>query len=130
MERRNTRQRQQVLEAVRALDHPDADEICAALAGQKPRAGRATVYRNLNLLAEQGEIRRIETGGADRYDGCLRPHYHLRCRCCGRLFDAHMPVVEGLEKQLTDTGGFAVEGYTIVFVGLCPDCNKNLSGGR
>ncbi len=130
MERRNTRQRQQILDTVRALDHPDADEICAALAGEQPRAGRATVYRNLNLLVQQGDIRRIETAGADRYDGCLRPHYHLHCRCCGRVFDAHMPVVEGLDKQLQDTDGFAVEGYTIEFIGLCPACIKLKSGGR
>lgn len=128
MERRQTRQRQLVLNAVHTLKHPTADEVYAAVADAQPPVGRATVYRNLNLLAEQGEIRRIETGEADRYDGRTQPHYHLYCRCCGRVFDAHMPVIEGLERTLTETDGFAVEGHTIEFIGLCPDC-KNKNGG-
>ena len=67
MERRQTRQRQLVLNAVHTLKHPTADEVYAAVADAQPPVGRATVYRNLNLLAEQGEIRRIETGEADRF---------------------------------------------------------------
>ena len=54
MERRQTRQRQLILNAVHTLKHPTADEVYAAVADAQPPVGRATVYRNLNLLAEQG----------------------------------------------------------------------------
>ena len=130
MERRKTRQRQLILEAVRALEHPDAEEIFAAVTRKQPRLGRATVYRNLNLLVQQGEIGRIETGGADRFDGRTCPHYHLRCRSCGKIFDSRMPVLGGLERCLTETDGFLVESYTIEFIGLCPECNNSTTGGK
>ena len=59
MNRRNTKQRQLVAEAVRALEHPSAEEIYAAVSRENPNIGKATVYRNLNLLAEQGEIGKV-----------------------------------------------------------------------
>lgn len=129
-QQRNTIQRQLVLEAVCALHHPDAETVYAYLSQRYPRIGKATVYRNLNLLAQRGDIAKIETAdGADKFDRDLHPHYHLRCRACGRVFDAPMPVLDGLEGRLGDTDGFLVERHTIEFIGLCHDCKKNITDG-
>ena len=55
MKTRNTIQRALVLEAVNRLQcHATADEIYAEIAKEHPHISRATVYRNLNLLAELG----------------------------------------------------------------------------
>ena len=55
---RNTIQRQLVLSAVRQLqNHPTADEVYQEVQKNCPTISRATVYRNLKLLAEEGEIR-------------------------------------------------------------------------
>ena len=57
MQTRNTVQRQIVLQAVRSLhDHPTADSVYAVVAAEHPSISKATVYRNLNQLALQGEI--------------------------------------------------------------------------
>ena len=125
MNRRNTKQRQLVAEAVRALDHPSAEEVYAAVSRQNPNIGKATVYRNLNLLAMQAEIGRICPGeGADRFDFRTDKHYHMRCRICGKLFDAPMAPLPPASLLLGDTGGFVVEDHTVEFVGICSDCNK------
>lgn len=125
MNRRNTKQRQLIAETVRSLDHPTAEQVYAAVSREEPNIGKATVYRNLNLLAEQELIGRVTPGeGADRYDFRTDRHYHMRCRCCGKVSDAPMAPLYFAAEILGDTGGFAVESHTIEFVGLCPDCYK------
>ena len=124
MMKRNTIQRALVLEAVNRLQcHATADEIYEDIAKEHPHISRATVYRNLNLLSETGDIRKIETpGGADRFDHQTHDHCHVRCEKCGRIFDVDMEYITGLEKGIRDSHGFAFTGYDILFRGICPDC--------
>lgn len=121
---RNTVQRQVVLEAVQQLkNHPTAEEVYAEARKRVAGMSLRTVYRNLNLLAERGEIRKVcIPSGADRFDFTLSPHHHIRCRACGRVSDVAMPAAEHLERRIRDSAGYSVEGYDIVFTGLCPDC--------
>ena len=128
MANRNTIQRALVLEAVNRLRcHATADEIYEEIKREHPYIGRATVYRNLNLLSDMGEIRKIGIpGGADRFDHRCHDHCHVKCETCGRVFDVDMDYVAGLEKNIKDTHGFEFLGYDILFRGLCPDCRKNM----
>ena len=126
MKNRNTIQRTLVLEAVNALQcHATADEVYEAIVKEHPTVSKATVYRNLNLLSEMGEIRKMEIpGGPDRFDHRCHDHCHVRCEKCGRVFDVDMDYVTGLEKGIRDTHGFAFTGYDILFRGICPECRK------
>lgn len=130
MKQRNTVQRALVYEAVNRLkSHATADEIYHDIAAQHPSISRGTVYRNLNLLAENGEIARIEVpGGPDRYDHRCFSHYHARCLGCGRLFDIEMDYMPDLPQRIIDAHGFAVSGHDILFNGLCPDCQQAEQG--
>ncbi len=123
MERRNTLQRRLVLDAVRTLLHPDAEEVYRAVSAKKPNISRATVYRNLHLLAEEGAIGEIQTGeGADRYDHEARRHCHFRCRACGKMYDAAFFPQPFPHPRYED--GFFVESCNVEFAGLCPACDK------
>lgn len=124
--RRNTIQRILVLEAVRSLQcHATAEQVYAEIAREHPTVSRATVYRNLNLLAELGEIRRLEIpGSADRFDHISDRHCHVQCRECGRVFDVDMEFVTGLESQIRDAHGFDFTDYDILFHGVCPACKE------
>ncbi|MGI6020404.1 MAG: Fur family transcriptional regulator [Lachnospiraceae bacterium] len=126
MNRRNTIQRTIVLDTVNNLkSHATADEVYNEIKKIHPSISRATVYRNLNLLAEMGEIRRIELpGSADRFDHRPFDHCHIKCEKCGRLFDVDMDFVTGLDKNINDDRGFRFTGYDILFHGICPDCLK------
>ena len=75
VQRRNTRQRALVLDAVRARDdHPTADDIYLDVRQQDEKISRGTVYRNLNLLEEAGIISSVKTPGGNRFD--WRPDGH------------------------------------------------------
>lgn len=124
---RNTIQRQLVLEAVRRMhDHPDADQVYTQIVKDHPHVSKATVYRNLNLLAEQGQIKKVSTSeGADRFDFRTDDHYHMFCRGCGKLLDAPVRPVEGLKESIGED--FSVEQINVEFVGLCADCKNKKS---
>lgn len=126
MMKRNTIQRSLVLDAVNKLRcHAAADEIYEEIVKEHPNISRATVYRNLNLLSEEGKIRKMEIpGGADRFDHMCHEHCHVRCEKCGRVFDVDMEYITGLEKNIKNDRGFDFTGYDILFRGICPDCKK------
>ncbi len=121
---RNTIQAALVLEAVNKLQsHATADEVYQEIVREHPHISRGTVYRNLNRLAQAGEIRKLElSGGADRFDHLCHDHCHVRCEKCGRVFDVDMEFVSGLEKNIRDPHGFQFTGYDIIFRGICPAC--------
>ena len=124
MERRNTIQRKLVLDTVRNLDHPDAEQVYGEIITKHPHISKATVYRNLNLLAAQNEILKIETGdGPDKFDFRIREHYHLRCRVCGKLIDADIPVPDYTSVPSKDND-FTIERLNLEFIGICSECKN------
>lgn len=124
MIKRKTIQCALVLETVRRLKrHVTADEVFEEISKGHPNIGRGTVYRNLQRLSEQGEIRKIEVPeGADCYDYLLPPHYHIRCIKCGKMLDVDMPYINNLEGNVKDLHGFSEVSHDIMFKGICSDC--------
>lgn len=130
-QRRNTRQRQLVLEAVRARhDHPTADEIYLDVRREDDKISRGTVYRNLNLLAADGEIQSVRMRGGDRFDLRRDRHSHIVCRECGAVMDAPLPYAEDIDDALAERTGYADVVHFTVFDGLCPACSKRLEEKR
>lgn len=124
MERRNTIQREMVLNAVRSLkNHPTADEVYALIIKKHPTIGKGTVYRNLNILAEEKEIRKLEIpDGPFRFDHILKEHYHVKCVTCSKVFDVDLDGLPDLKKCIHDTHGIQFLEYDILFKGICPIC--------
>lgn len=126
MQKRNTIQRKLVVDAVRELHcHATADDVYELIAKEHPTIGKGTVYRNLMILAENGEIKRVEIpNGADRFDHTLCEHYHVRCIKCGSVCDVDMDALPHLENRIHDTHGIKILDYDILFKGICPDCQR------
>ncbi|MDL2323531.1 transcriptional repressor [Ruminococcaceae bacterium OttesenSCG-928-A16] len=125
---RNTVQRGLVLQAVQSLrNHPTAEEIYSSITQTHPSISRGTVYRNLNLLVQQGAVRRVShlQNAADRFDFELTPHYHFHCTGCNGVFDVEMPYQQNLLKKVQNPQGFQFESYEITFTGLCNHCKAN-----
>ncbi len=119
---RNTVQRELILNTVRSMtSHPSAEEVYASVVSHDSRISKGTVYRNLALLSDMGEIRKIPMPGIcpDRYDFNLLPHYHAVCRKCGKIVDVHADLDE---KKAFLSGKFKIESVDIVISGLCEDC--------
>jgi Fur family ferric uptake transcriptional regulator len=125
-----TRQRQGILEELRKTDsHPSADELFGRVRKQMPRISLGTVYRNLEILSELGEIQTIEMAGSlKRFDGIAENHYHIRCVTCDRLVDAPLAVSDVLENTVQAHTDFRILGHKIEFAGVCPDCRRRTPG--
>lgn len=120
---RMTHQREVILQELRkCTSHPAADELHQRVKKKLPRISLATVYRNLEMLAEAGAIKKIEiTGRQKRFDWDLQQHNHIYCVQCHRVDNILLePGVEILRPE--DDRGYAITGCRIEFVGLCPAC--------
>ena len=129
--KRQTVQKTVILETLYRLGgHKTPNEIYEALHDKYPTISRATVFRVLSEYTEDGVTQRIGTLGATRYEYGNRPHYHVCCRICGKVADVELPYFDGLENKATAMDGFTVENHYIEFIGLCPDCAKQIGNGN
>lgn len=124
--RRNTIQRNMVLTAVNALaNHPSADDVYKYVKKQYPDISKATVYRNLNVLAQEGTLRRIcVANAADRFDHNIHRHYHLRCLKCGSFSDIDIPYMTEVDKKAALATDYVLSSHDIIFEGLCRTCKN------
>jgi len=124
-----TRQRKIILEEVRRVNtHPSADEIYEMVRLRLPRISLGTVYRNLEILSELGEIQKLQLSGSlKRFDWNTNKHYHIRCVQCNRVDDAPIAPLNQIEDELYESTVFEIIGHNLEFVGLCPECSKKLA---
>lgn len=121
-----SRQREMIKEfLMNRKDHPTADTVYMHVRRQNPNISLGTVYRNLTLLADIGEIRRLRVGdGADHFDADTSPHYHFVCSECGCVTDLEMGSID----QITELAGANFDGYIAghitYFYGTCGKCTK------
>jgi Fe2+ or Zn2+ uptake regulation protein len=122
---RNTVQRKLVLKTVRDFKgHPSADDVYHLARKVDPKISRGTVYRNLNILAQQGELRQMPMpAGPIRYDAILTPHYHFCCHDCSETINAELPYNESLNQADVGMDGYITEWHRLVLVGLCQRCS-------
>lgn len=128
--RRNSRQRTLIYETVRALgNHPNAEEIYRTVRQQLPEISLGTVYRNLNLLEEMGQLVRIHTGvGPDRFDATLELHPHLVCSSCGGVFDLDCCIGQEMDllKQAFERSGAQIDRVQARAFGICEHCRDKI----
>ena len=124
---RMTTQRKVILEELRKVDtHPSADEVYEMVRKRLPRISLGTVYRNLEILSERGEIQKLELGCTlKRFDGVAENHYHIRCVDCGRVVDAPVDCDIKINHHLKDTTNYKIIGHKLEFIGICPACQNN-----
>lgn len=108
-------------------NHPTAETIYLAIKEEFPNISLGTVYRNLALLEESGEVLKISMGsGPDRYDGCVDPHYHFFCTECGQVSDLEMERIDHINVIAGHNFGGTIDGNMTYFYGKCPECAKKI----
>ena len=106
-------------------DHPTADTIYMNVRQTFPNISLGTVYRNLTLLADMGEILRIRVGdGLDHFDFDTSPHYHFICSQCGGVSDLDMKNMDDFTEAAQQNFEGEVEGHVTYFYGRCPNCTS------
>ncbi len=121
---RETKQREAILKYLKdTKSHPTADMIYDVVRKEIPRISKGTVYRNLKILKESGQVSELKLEDTvARYEGRKEKHYHFRCEQCGRVFDVDEPVDRNIDKRVAKRTGFKVIRHQLEFRGLCKDC--------
>jgi Fur family peroxide stress response transcriptional regulator len=122
---KRSRQRERIYGLLKSTGiHPTASWIYDRLKSEFPGLSMGTVYRNLNILVEQGLIRKIDFGSTfDRYDANTDPHYHFMCERCGSIIDIPTPIDDSLNEMVERTTGLKARRHRIEFYGLCGRCS-------
>lgn len=109
-------------------DHPTADVVYMNVRQQYPNISLGTVYRNLTLLADMGEILRIRVGdGVDHFDADTSQHYHFICTECGSVIDLKMDSLDSIIEIAGVNFDGHITGHFTYFNGICGDCIKKTS---
>ena len=121
-----TKQRQVILEELKkTASHPTADEVFLMVRQRLPRISLGTVYRNLELLSENGTIQKLDWSGRQkRYDGNFENHYHIRCLNCGRVEDVLIKPFSVVEETFRTVTDYEIMGYRLEVLGFCANCKK------
>ena len=122
--RKHSKKRDAILECICSTDtHPSAEWVYTQLKPRFPDLSLGTVYRNLNLLADEGAIVRMAFP-VERYDANTMPHPHFRCSACGAVYDLGLPYDRGLDEQALLHSGHDVHGHEVLFHGICVGCKR------
>lgn len=123
MQRKHSSKRERILDAIRSsCEHPTAEQIYSGLKGEIYDLSLGTVYRNIAMFKEEGNI--ISVGvvdGKERLDGNLAPHSHFICDCCGRVEDIAQDEerdIARLEKRY----GIRITECAVTYKGKCKSC--------
>ncbi len=119
-----SRQRQMIYNFLMTRkDHPTADVVYKNVRQEYPNISLGTVYRNLTLLADRGEILRIQVGdGVDHFDADTSRHCHFFCSDCGGVTDMQLDCVEDMFTRAQQKCSGKIESQSICFYGTCRKC--------
>lgn len=123
-----SRQRELIKKALsKRIDHPTAEDIFEEIHEIDPNISLATVYRNLNLLADNGEIRRVRYQGvSDRYDHIMTEHFHFVCNKCGKVRNLSIKTeFAKMDDLIKNEIASSVEHHDLIVYGVCKECQQD-----
>lgn len=121
---RYSRQREMIYDYLKnTTSHPTAEVIYNDLKEDCPSLSLATVYRNLNLLADTGRAVRLDTGeNVVRFDANTDNHYHFVCTSCHRVLDIFDEVIKKDTIKSVLPNGATMDGHKLFIYGKCDRC--------
>ena len=121
-----SRQREAIKEFMMTRkDHPTADVVYMNVRKEFPNISLGTVYRNLTLLSDTGELLRLRVGdGVDHFDATITPHYHFICKECGAVTDLELDIMHSIDKAAGESFNGRIDGHVTYFYGTCEHCLK------
>ena len=129
----NTKQKRELLSFLkeRSMQHFSVDEVVFELRDRGEKIGRSTVYRYLELLAEQGRVRKYQgVQGITQYqhvdeDANCDEHFHMMCSRCGNLMHVDCRLMGVMAEHLMAEHGFQLDPRETILVGLCQNCRED-----
>ena len=128
VKRRSTWQRSAIVDLLeRSQVFLSAQQIHAELEEEGTKVGLATVYRNLQSLAEEDLVDTVRSDdGEALYRLCTNEghHHHLVCRSCGKAVEIAGSLFENWVHDIAVANGFTKVEHVAEFFGLCNDCSQ------
>ena len=127
---RNTRPRRLIadrLASLAALENDfTAEELWHDVRRLDPQVGRATVFRAVETLREQGILDRVVfADGTHRYRLCSdQHHHHVICTECRRVVEVDACLSVSAFATIAEQTGFALEGHSLELFGRCGACRR------
>jgi len=123
---KGSKQKEVILRIMKSTSsHPTADWVHERARKEIPNISLATVYRNLKLLKDSGELLELDLGpGQSHYNGNTNNHYHFRCEKCGQLFDIEQAVDTAMDEEVAQKTGHDVNHHVLEFRGICKHCRR------
>lgn len=124
---KNSKQRDAILANLRnTTAHPTIESVYNEVKTIYPNISLATVYRNLALLEDIGEIQRVTSYDMkDHYDANTAEHPHFQCKYCGRIYDLEMDNLEFLKTLGEKSAPGTIEKMQLLYIGKCTECQTN-----
>jgi len=132
----STHQKRELLKFLkeRNMQHFSVDDVVFEMQDRGEKIGRSTVYRYLELLAEQGTVRKY-TGvqGVTQYqhvedDSQCDEHFHMMCSKCGDLLHVDCKLMHTLCRHMMEDHGFQLDPRETILVGVCARCRAGGEG--
>ena len=122
--KRSTHQKKMILDTLVKLgSHVSAGAIYKELKDSGSEIGRATVFRVLSEMANEGILLRVQTiEGEDRFDITVQDHCHVVCRSCGKVDDVWFNSTPLIDEFIKSAADFTLERTHLEFIGLCKNC--------
>jgi Fur family ferric uptake transcriptional regulator len=120
-----TNQRVAILDFLKDnLNHPTVEEIFEEVKQKLPRITKATVYKNLKVLAANNIIKEVNVRGVSRFEAKLEPHHHIICKNCGKIVDfKSKDLVDYALKTVENQKEFIIKSAETNFFGQCKTCD-------
>jgi len=115
-------------EVYRQHGHLDADRLLRAMKERGIRVSRATLYRNLELMAELGFVRKHRLGGNRllfEHVHAGQRHDHIVCTACGRVAEFVSPAIGAMQREIARAHGFDPDRHTLQIYSHCTDCEAH-----
>ncbi len=124
-----TPQRQIIIEEIFAFHrHFDVEELFEKLRKSKKFISRATIYRLLPLLIENGLIKEaIRCENKITYEHIYghKHHDHMICIKCGKVIEFRNEKIEELQSAICKKYGFMPVDHRLGIKGYCSRCYKS-----
>lgn len=128
---RKSKQRDRILQILQSERvHVTANWVYDQLRTEFPTLSLGNVYRNLNILVEQGLAVRLPFGSTfDVYEANREPHCHFVCERCGTIVDVFVPaeLQAQIRAHVESTTGHIVHHQDVDLKGLCKRCAESES---
>lgn len=103
----------------------NAEEILQYMKSNNQVVGLTTIYRFLNLLEENDNVR-IEIKNHTKYYQYISTeccsHFHLKCKKCGKTIHLNCEEFENARKHIKAEHKFNLDYNTIIY-GICDKCS-------